>query len=65
MNMKRLAEEIRVYRAKENLTQKELADLAEIATRTIYRLENNKARYIQDKTLEKLKELKIGLYINN
>lgn len=63
--MKRLAEEIRVYRAKENLTQKELADLAEIATRTIYRLENNKARYIQDKTLEKLKELKIGLYINN
>lgn len=65
MDMKRLAKDIRVYRAKENISQEEFANLIGVAARTISQIENNKTKYIKDRTLDKLKELKIGLYIDN
>ena len=65
MDMKRLAKDIRVYRAKENISQEQFADLLGLSVRAVSQLENNKTKYIKDRTLDKLKELKIGLYIDN
>lgn len=59
MNLKKLAKDISYYRFKNRLTQGEMAEMIGTSRNTISLLENNKTRFIQDRTIEKLKEVGI------
>ena len=56
MDLKKLAKDLRIYRAKHNLTQRELAEKIGIGRNTIWMLENEEKRTMHDRTIKRLQE---------